>query len=209
MALTKIKAESRNVPIPDKIQSLRAVLLKVTGNTFFPNLQGTLPDLKAAVDRLETSFLDAQGARDTAKAKTSIQNDCERDLDFLISNLVEDVNREANGDDVKLQTSGLPLSKAPTPAAAPGALSSFSLSRGDNPGEIDGQCHAEPFARGYESRTIVGEMPSGVWVLGPTFLKSKFTWTGFASGARVWLCIRAKGTNGQGPWSDPMSLIAP
>jgi len=209
MAPLKVKADSRNVPIPDKIQSLRGVLIKLTGNTNFPIVQETLPAFKAAVDLLETTYLDAQGARDTAKAKTAIQNEREKALDSLTSNLVEDVNREANGNGNALQTSGLPLVKEPTAAATPGALSSFSLSRGDNPGEIDGQCHAEPLARQYESRTIIGETPSGAWVLGPTFLKSKFTWTGFTPGARVWFCIRAKGTNGEGPWSDPMSLIVP
>lgn len=209
MAPPKVKADSRNVPIPDKIQALRGVLVKVTGNANFPIVQETLPALKAAVDLLETTYLDAQGARDTAKAKTAIQNQRETALDSLTSNLVEDVNREGNGNGNVLLTSGLPLYKEPTAAAIPAAMSNFSLSRGDNPGEIDGQCHAELLARQYESRYIIGETPTGAWVLGPTFLISKFTWTGFVSGTRVWICIRAKGTNGEGPWSDPMSLIVP
>jgi hypothetical protein len=63
MAPPKVKADSRNVPIPDKIQALRGVLVKVTGNANFPIVQETLPALKAAVDLLETTYLDAQGAR--------------------------------------------------------------------------------------------------------------------------------------------------
>lgn len=64
-------------------------------------------------------------------------------------------------------------------------------------------------ARSYESQTFGGPMPSGPFVNNKSFFKSKFEWTGFDSGAKVWFQIRAVGTAGAGPWSDPIALIAP
>ena len=35
------------------------------------------------------------------------------------------------------------------------------------------------------------------------------TITGLTSGSRVWVRVRAIGTKGEGPWSDPATKIVP
>ena len=67
--------------------------------------------------------------------------------------------------------------------------------------------------KSYEVQTCLNPLnndPSvGPWTHQPTVTKSKFTVAGFASGARIWVRVRAIGTNGPGAWSDPATLIAP
>ncbi len=209
MAQAKVKAALKNVPIPEKIQKINVVVGKLTANTNFPAVQSKLAAVTSGVSTLQASYGAALSARQTAKQKTDVQDSDETALDGLIAGLVTDVNQEGGGDAAKLLTSGFELAKDPSAAAVPGPATDFSLTRGDNPGEIDGHCHAVADARSYESETFVGALPSGPFVPGKSFFASKFAWTGFNSGDKVWIRIRAVGTAGEGPWSDPMALIAP
>ena len=149
----------------------------------------------------------AQASQSATKQLFVEQSQIESELDGELSSLVNDVNAEADGDETKLLSSGFELSKAATSATVPGAVSDFSLTRGDNPGVVDGQCHSVKNARAYESQFVVAAMPDGNWQSGPTFFSSKFEWTGLSSGSTVWIEVRATGTAGAGPWSDPISIV--
>lgn len=101
------------------------------------------------------------------------------------------------------------------PAPDPHAVEDFSLTRGDDLGEVSGHFHAVKGARGYTMRTCYGESPAPVtgdegWTSGPkTFFKSRFDAPGFDSGKRLWMQVRAEGTDVPGPWSQPVTIIVP
>ena len=47
------------------------------------------------------------------------------------------------------------------------------------------------------------------FVTADTLTNSKTTLTGFTSGARIWVRVRAINSAGKGPWSDPAVKIVP
>ena len=108
------------------------------------------------------------------KALFAEQSALEAQLDGELANLCGDVNREAGGGESKLLSSGFELAKEAEAAKVPGAVTDFSLTRGDKPGVVDGHCHSVKGARAYESQFIVAAMPEGDWQSGPTFFNSKF-----------------------------------
>ena len=205
--MNKVKVGFQGDPIPQKMQKTQVIIGKLTGNADFPQAQALLPALTNDLSALDAAVQAAQSSQTTTKSLFEAQTQAEAQLDAQLAALCGDVNLEAAGDDAKLMESGFDLAKAATSAAVPGEISDFSLTRGDNPGVVDGQCHSVKNARAYESRFIIGAMPEGNWQSGPTFFNSKFEWTGLASGATVWVEVRATGTAGQGPWSDAMSIV--
>ena len=208
--MNKVKVGFQHDPIPQKIQKTQVVIDKVKDNPAYPKAQVLLPALQANVDKLSASSQAANSSKATTKELFEVQDADALALDAGLSGLVTDINSEAGGDETKLLSTGLPLAKDSTVAAPiPGAVTEFSLTRAEYPGEVDGHCHKVDYARSYESRFIVGAMPEGAWTPGPTFLKSKFEWTGLKSGDNIWICVRAVGTAGAGPWSNPVSIIVP
>ena len=207
--MMKAKVGFQQDSIPMKIQKLRVIIGKVLGNPRFPNAQAIVLALQTRVNELETAAQDAQGSQATTKAKFVTQGEIEGDVDALTASLATEINQEAGGDETALLSSGFELAKEAESAKVPGAITEFSLTRGDYPGTVDGHCHSVKGARAYESQFIVGAMPEGDWQSGPTFFNSKFEWTGLAPGSTLWIEVRASGTAGQGPWSDPISIVVP
>ena len=205
--MQKVKVGFQKDAIPQKMQKTAVVVGQITGNPAFPKAQPMLADVTASVNALDEASQAAQSSQAATKQLFEVQNQKLADLDAQLAALCNDVNAEAGGDETALMSSGFELAKAATAATVPGAVTDFSLTRGDNPGVVDGQCHTVKNARAYESRFIVAALPEGDWTSGPTFFNSKFEWTGLTSGSTIWVEVRASGTAGAGPWSDPMSIV--
>ena len=208
--MNKVKVGFQPDPIPQKIQKTQVIIDKLTNNPAFPKAQALLPALQSGLDELGAAAQAAQSSQTTTKGLFVVQDEKERAVDAQTAALCGDVNAEAGGNEVELVSSGFELAKDTTLSVpAPGAATDFSLTRGDNPGTVDGHCHSVKGARAYESRFIVGAMPEGDWQNGATFFNSKFEWTGLTSGSKVWIEVRATGTAGAGPWSDAISIVVP
>ncbi len=207
--MTKAKVGFQRESVADKIQKSGAIVDQMDGNSNFPKAQPLIAPMRATITALGDKARAAQASQAATKALFVEQGQLESELDGELSGMVGDVNAEAGGDETKLLSSGFELAKEAESAAVPGAVTDFSLTRGDYPGTVDGHCHTVKGARAYESRSIVGAMPEGNWGNGPTFLNSKFEWTGLTSGSKVWVEVRAVGTAGAGPWSDALSIIVP
>ena len=208
--MNKVKVGFQQDAIPQKLQKTQVIIGKMTNNAAFPKAQALLPALQTSVDELSAAAQAAQSSQDTTRGLFGVQGQKEGAVDSQLSALCNDVNAEANGDETELASSGFEMAKDTTTSVpVPGAVTSFSLTRGDYPGTIDGHCHSVKNARSYESGFIVGAMPEGAWTSGPSFFSSKFEWTGLTSGTTVWVRVRAVGTAGAGPWSDPLSIVVP
>ena len=113
------------------------------------------------------------------------------------------------------------LSKVATLRSAPSAsgptprVTGLELSIGDAAGEVDGGWNSEykHGVKSYEVQTMLNPLnndpTTGAWVHQPSVTKSKCALTGFASGARIWVRVRAIGPNGAGEYSDPATIIVP
>ena len=207
--MLKVKVGIQKDPIPLKIQEATVILDKIEDNPAFPKAQPLIAPLRAKVEALRAKATQANAADSTKKQLFSEQDQLNVEVDGELLILCNDINAEAAGDETKLMGSGFEMAKEAEVAQTPSALTDFSLTRGDYPGIVDGHCHSDKRARAYESRFIVGALPEGAWTAGPTFFNSKFEWTGFDSGERVWICVRAAGTGGAGPWSDALSIVVP
>ena len=159
--MQKVKVGFQKDAIPQKMQKTAVVVGQITGNPAFPKAQPMLPDVTASVNALNEASQAAQSSQAATKQLFEVQNQKLADLDAQLAALCNDVNVEANGDETALMSSGFELAKTTaTAAATPGAVTDFSLTRGDNPGVVDGQCHAVKNARAYESRFMVTPITS-------------------------------------------------
>jgi len=107
------------------------------------------------------------------------------------------------------------LRSAPTPSGPTPRAVNLKLSIGDAAGQVDGDWDSlyRQGVKSYEVQTVINPLNndpnSGSWAQQPTVTKSKCTLAGFASGARIWVRVRAIGPNGLGEWSDPATIIVP
>jgi len=107
------------------------------------------------------------------------------------------------------------LRSARTPTGPTPRVTDLKLSIGDSAGSVDVAWNSlyKSGVKSYEVQSVLNPLnndPStGPWVQQPTVTKSSCTLAGFASGARIWVRVRAIGPNGAGDWCDPATIIVP
>ncbi len=113
--------------IPVKIAFYYNVIVKLTGNTKFPNPDVSLTEAKAVIDILEASYL---ATKDGSHTAVSAMYDAEENADSIFRILVAYVNRMADGNETAILSSGFHISKQPTSIQKP----LLSVVDGDNSG---------------------------------------------------------------------------
>ena len=125
------------------------------------------------------------------------------------TSLASAVESEARGAVAMLTASGYTLAAKITPSTAPEKGTNFSITAGDDDGALDDQNDPAAGARTYEIQVSTVDPVAGPWTTKAQPTASRWTLEGLASGQRVWVRVRAVGTNGTGPWSDPATKIVP
>ncbi len=135
-------AKTKDHELTDTAQ---AIANKMTNNLNFSSPTISLIDLQAAIAAYSSALVQAA---DGSKADTATKNACRLTLENDLSTLGTYVNLIAEGDVVKLQSSGFPLSKLPEPI---GILEApiLTVHYGDNPGEMAIEISPIPKASGY------------------------------------------------------------
>jgi len=123
----------------------QAIANKMTNNLIFSSPPISLIDLQAAIDAYSKALIQAQ---DGSKADTVTKNTYRLTLENDLSTLGNYVNLMSEGDLLKLQSSGFPLSKLPEPI---GILEApvLTMHYGENPGEMGIEISPIPKASGY------------------------------------------------------------
>ena len=85
----------------------------------------------------------------------------------------------------------------------------YSLTAGDYEGQLQGHCDPVHMARGYHIQICYEMTATPAWEDLEGSPNSQFTIKNLTSGRRAWVRIRAHGTKGPGPWSDPATKIIP
>lgn len=122
------------------------------------------------------------------------------------------VQEISGGDPVIIAKANLGTRSPNAPIGQLAQVGNFSLTRGDNPGEVDGHFDPVDGRKIYEIAKCTGDPAvEANWTLIKTCSPSKFTLTGQASGTRLWLRVRAKAPKDEndGPWSQPATIIVP
>jgi fibronectin type III domain protein len=208
--MPKVKLNISRLSTTQKIARCRQIAAAMGGNTNFPTPNPGLPAIVTAVDDVETAFLDAQAARQEAKAKTSILSDKDDVLNGLMSQLSAYVESVAAGDEAKIRSAGMDTKAPPSSATdIPEAPANLSATAGDRDGEIDLGWEAVSGAKSYILERSTDPVTATSWAHAGVSTKSSQTIDGLTSGTRYWFRVAAINGIGQSGWSDPAMKIAP
>lgn len=119
---------------------------KMTGNADFPTPPVLMPAYKSAIDEYSDALIKS---KDGTKQDTAIKNAKREILLGMITENGNYVNLIANGDLVKLEGSGYPLTKVPEPIGILEKPVSFAVTDGDNPGIVNIEIALVSRATGY------------------------------------------------------------
>lgn len=194
--------------VPDKIQVGRQVVTAMTDNPSVPTPNPALVVLTGASDDLETAYNAAQAARQTAKLRTTIQDNAEVAWDGIITNLASYVQNISAGEKEIIESAGFSVRNTPAPVGLPPAPTDVTVVPSQAAGCADVSWESE---RGYRSFTIerAEDAPVPVYhVIGNT-TKKFGTFNSMVSGRKYWFRVASVGPAGQSAWSDPVPLFAP
>ena len=207
--MAKVKFNLNSTPDPDVIQTCNNLKTALTGNANFPTPPVSLTTFGTKITSSQTKLTAADNIQASAKQATA-DKDTEIDgLKAMAMQIVGYVDLTANGDESKILSAGLSVRAAKTPAATPGQVANLSLTAGDNAGSLDAHWDSMSGAKSFEVQSSPDPMTSTSFVTADTLTNSKVTLTGFTSGARIWVRVRAINSAGKGPWSDPAVKIVP
>ena len=199
--MAKIRRNWPRLPIGQRVVKCKAVLDGIAANpTVLPNPSPTV----AALTALYTA---AKTANDLVTTKenelTALRSDSKTKNDAMVAALDAEASTAegaTSGDPTKLLLLNFELTGPP--AASVGELdkvTELTVTGGDNDGELDTQWHSDRNADSFEVQTTATVADAASWVHRETTTKSKTTLSGLASGARVWVRVRAIGAAGPGP----------
>ncbi|MEA3187050.1 MAG: hypothetical protein QOD99_880 [Chthoniobacter sp.] len=184
----------------NKAQSIVAAL---TGNANFPSPTPTLASITSQLTACQSALAMKPGqARDAQVIATRTL------LADSLDKLARGLELVPNVTEAMLATSGFDLRKVPTSTgetvAAPGNV---RLKQTGVSGVIQVLSDAVPRASAYEMQ-YTKNPNTGPWLDGGTFASTRgIGVSGLTRGKDYWVRLRAVGTNGPGPWSDPATIL--
>ena len=176
-----------------------------------------IPNMAATIAEQETAKADAATANDAYEAGKAalagLKTTRDAKADVLRGKMLETAKKaasESKGDAAMLQAAGYQLvGTANTPAAATGQPQNLAVTAGDADATVDASCDPTPYTKTYEWQATTGDPVNGPYHTAKLTTSSSTTLTGLTSGTRIWVRVRAIGTKGEGPWSDPATKIVP
>ena len=173
---------------------------KLTGNPHFVP-EPTIAALTAQRAVVEAAIVDSAGGD---HAKVYARNVEVAKLKAMLVAEAHTVTAQAQGDVVKILSSGFEARKLPEPFGPLPAPEAVEARTGDKPGEIKVQCGPVKGAH-YYHWYINSENPDdqALWQLFSVGSKASFVASGLRPGGRYWFSVEAQGPLGAGPLSDP------
>lgn len=208
--MPKIKLNLSSLSIPQKIAKAQQIVTALTGNVSFPTPAPALAIITTATNDLSTAYAETQAARQTAKEKTSAQNQKEDTLDQVLTQLAAYVESVAGSNEQLILSAGMDTRAAAVAATdPPGQPQALTPTAGDNDGQIDLSWDPVTGAKSYVIDQSSDPVTATSWSHGGVSTRSNFTAKGLISGTRYWFRVAAVNNNGQSGWSDPATKIAP
>jgi hypothetical protein len=208
MAKVKLSLNGLN---PDALVAFANVVkTAMTGNANFTTPLPTLPAFGTLITTASTKIAAYNSALATAETALADRDAALTALRSGFSQLGDYVQNVAAGDKVKIESAGMAVRSAGAPTTMTQVLE-LALSAGDSPGSVDAMWKPVPGARSYESQVnTVNPDVEANWSFKKSTSKSSDTYTGLTSGAKLWVRVRAIGTNDNaGAYSDPATKVVP
>ena len=209
--MAKIARNWSKLPIKQRSAKFGVIIKGIEDNpTIVPTPKPSLAALQAAQTKSAASIAAVEALEQELTAKRA---EMHTDID-AVANLIDDevptVESATGGDKAKILAIGYDVQdESPTSAPEVQKLERFTVTAGDNEGELDWSSDRDPAARMVETETTeTPDVPSS-WRKNTPTTKSSGTIPGLPSGKRVYVRARGIGKNGPGPWSDVISKIVP
>ena len=207
--MASIKLNFARLSVQDKLATTRRIITTMGGDARFVTPRPPLQSISQLTGELEEAENNVQAARQDAKAKTTIRNNREDDLDAAVATLVAYVTSMAGGDEELIEAAGMTVRNAPGTSTTPAQPAALSATAGDNDGTMDLSWDPVVAATSYVIEASPDPPTATSWGHHGVSTKSTFTVTGLTSGTRLWFRVAAVNPNGQSPWSDPATKIVP
>ena len=180
----------------------QAIVAALTGNANFPSPTPTLPAITTELNAYQAALAMPPGQpREVQVATTRTQ------LSTSLDKLARNLELTAGVTDAMLATSGYQLRKQPSASGPVGAPQNVRLKQTGVSGVVQVLCDAEKYASAYELQ-YTQDPNNGPWIDGGTFASTRgIGISGLTRGKDYWARVRAIGTNGPGPWSDPATIL--
>jgi hypothetical protein len=191
------------------VQFAKKVHTALTGN---PNVLAPNPPLP----KLQELIATADSSIDAYEAEKAVMRNKKNMRDEAIKALCNGLRLEADtvqaatsGDPDKMETTGFQTSKRPSPVGIPAQVTRLVVEAGAIEGTLRASWKPVRGVKVYEIETSPDPLGANAWTYKGTVTKAKATINSFASGARIWLHVRAIGAAGPGPWSEPAVKTVP
>lgn len=196
---------TKGLSVADLISKALVLEVHMMGNPNFPNAGPFVAAVTAAREALEVAMVDAM---DGGRSAHGNQRALKQRLKDAITRLQLHVSNVANGDAVKLLSSGLALRKPPLklgPLPAPLRLVAV---HGIHQGELHLRWVPVHGARIYEVFINEGDPDNAAdWRSVGFVSHAHFEFQGLASLRYYWFRVRALGAAGASPFSDPARSV--
>ncbi len=175
-----------------------------------PNMAATIADQVTAHDEAKTASEAYEAAKAALGALKTARDEKADALRAQMAVTQAKAQAESKGEPGPLQAAGYQIaSDTPAPSAPLGQPQNLAVTAGDADASLDVSCDPPSGAKTFEWQITTADPVAGPYVTVKQTTASSATLTGLTSGQRVWVRVRAIGTKGEGPWSDPATKIVP
>ena len=186
-----------------------AIKTAMTGNANFPTPNPTLATLGTDNTTAKNKVSAQKNAQLAAKQATA-------DRDAALQVVINDLNllmayveNVSGGDRDKILSAGMDVKADRTPLVGLDRVVILSVSVGKNPGEVQVKWQPVLKAKSYQVQYCVGPITDAGWKDAPPSTDRRTLLTQLASGAKIWVQVRAIAKDNLGPWSEPVNIIVP
>lgn len=207
--MAKPKLDLKGKTPLEKVQKTEDIVVATTGNANFPNPNPPLTTLTGKADALSAAYSAREAARQTLDETQAALDAAEADLDTSLVAFAAYVESASGGDPQKILSSGLAIKGPNTPIGPMPQVQGLDSAASVEAGRIILRWTAVKGAKTYEVQTCPDPITTTGWTGVGLPTKATLTVDGLPSGGRCWFRVRAVGSAGPGPWSDPCVKTVP
>ena len=207
--MAKPKLTLKDLSLLQKIQKANDIVTALTGNASYTTPNPTLVTVTAKSDAAAAAFSEREQTKQLLDEKQTAMNSTETDLDATLTALMSYVESTSLGDAEKILSAGFEIKGQPAPIGPMPQVQNLDSSTNAAEGVVVLRWKAVKGAKSYEVQTSPDPFTSVSWQHTASVTKATHTLTGLPTGGRCWFRVRAIGTAGPGPWSDPAMKTVP
>lgn len=207
--MAKPKLDLKGKTPLQKVQKTGDIVTATTDNPNFPTPNPSLATLTAKADALSAAFSEREAARQALDAKQAALETAEADLDAALVSFAAHVESASGGDKAKILSSGLGVKGESAPIGPLPQVEGLESSAGEAEGTVNLRWSPVKGAKTYEVQTCPDPITTAGWRTVGLPTKASLAVDGLPSGGRCWFRVRAIGSAGPGPWSDPTVKTVP